>query len=427
MQQSPQKEKFVNARRDQRKGTEGKVKFQKERQDRAVNTPLLPMNEKQKRYIQALEEGVSVILATGHAGCVDKDTEFLSQDGWKKISEYQEGDLVTQYCGMRRELSLVTPEEYIKQPFTDFAYQFRTLYEVEDNLETVILDMLLTPEHNVAYKSRFPVVGRNPLLKVSTLDFIKGLESGEHYHIPQNGNPASGVRVHRNNTFISKRKMEDGFKYCFEVPTGFLYLRRNGKTFITGNSSKTYIPTKFACLEFLHDRVYKIAFSRPAISNSKSLGFFSGDAVEKMSIWLAPVLSTVKQVLGSEETNIAIKREDLMFYPLEIIKGLSLGSNDANRRMYFIVDEAEDLSIDEVKKIVTRIGKNCTLVLAGDVTQSELKESSGLKWLIRFVERHNMKDFVHIDFNDVNDIVRSNTVKTFITCLERDKKAGIET
>lgn len=255
MQQSPQKEKFINARRDQRKGTEGKAKFQKERQDRAVNTPLLPMNEKQKKYIQALEEGVSVILATGHAG-----------------------------------------------------------------------------------------------------------------------------------------------------------------------TSKTYIPTKFACLEFLRDRVYKIAFSRPAISNSRSLGYFGGSKDEKMEVWLAPVLNTVKQVLGAEETNIAVKREDLMFYPLEIIKGLSLGSNDANRRMYFIVDEAEDLSIDEVKKIVTRIGKNCTLVLAGDVTQSELKESSGLKWLINFVEKHNMKDFVHIDFNDVNDIVRSETVKTFITCLERDKR-----
>ena len=424
MQQSPQKEKFINARRDQRKGTEGKAKFQKERQDRAVNTPLLPMNEKQKRYIQALEEGVSVILATGHAGCVDKDTEFLSQDGWKKISEYQEGDLVTQYCGMTNALSLVTPVEYIKQPFTDFAYQFETLYELDDLTKVVALDMVLTPEHNVAHLKRFPIVGQSPVDKISTLDFIKGLEEGEQYTI--RSNDKSSLIVYKKNTTISKVKMEDGFKYCFEVPTGFLYLRRNGVTFITGNSSKTYIPTKFACLEFLSDRVYKIAFSRPAISNSRSLGYFGGSKDEKMEVWLAPVLSTVKQVLGSEETNIAVKREDLMFYPLEIIKGLSLGSNDANRRMYFIVDEAEDLSIDEVKKIVTRIGKNCTLVLAGDVTQSELKESSGLKWLINFVERHNMKDFVHIDFNDVNDIVRSNTVKTFITCLERDKKAGIE-
>lgn len=255
MQQSPQKEKFYTGKRSQRKGEEGKDKFQKEREEKARANPIVPMNEKQKLYLQALQEGTSVILATGHAG-----------------------------------------------------------------------------------------------------------------------------------------------------------------------TSKTYIPTKFACLEYLSDRMYKIAFSRPAISNSKSLGYFAGDKNEKMEIWLAPVLNTVKEVLGSEPTSIAIKREDIMFYPLEIIKGLSLGSNDPNRRMYFIVDEAEDLTIDEVKKIITRIGKNCTLVLAGDVTQSELKENSGLKWLIDFVAKHNIKDFVHIDFNNVNDIVRSNVVKNFITCLERDKR-----
>lgn len=191
-------------------------------------------------------------------------------------------------------------------------------------------------------------------------------------------------------------------------------------------TSKTFIPTAFSCLEYLQNRVYKIAFSRPAISNSKSLGFFAGDKNEKMSIWLAPVLSTVKQYLNSGVTEIAIKKEDIVFYPLEIIKGLSLGSTVEGRRMFFIVDEAEDLTIDEVKKIITRVGKNCTLVLAGDITQSELKENSGLKWLINFYGKHDLKGFYHVDFNDVNDIVRSDTVKSFITALQRETKTKKE-
>ena len=191
-------------------------------------------------------------------------------------------------------------------------------------------------------------------------------------------------------------------------------------------TSKTYIPTRFACNEYLSDRVYKIVFSRPAISNSKSLGYFAGDKNEKMEIWLAPVLNVVRETLGSEATSIAIKREDILFYPLEIIKGLSLGSTKPQQRLYYIVDEAEDLSVEEVKKIVTRLGKNCTLILAGDVTQSELNDKSGLKWLIDFVKRHQLKNFVHIDFNNVNDIVRSDTVKQFITCLQRDVKSSKE-
>lgn len=187
-------------------------------------------------------------------------------------------------------------------------------------------------------------------------------------------------------------------------------------------TSKTYIPTRFACNEYLSDRVYKIVFSRPAISNSKSLGYFAGDKNEKMEIWLAPVLNVVKETLTAPATTIAIKNEDILFYPLEIIKGLSLGSTKDGKHLYYIVDEAEDLSIEEIKKIITRIGKNCTLVLAGDVTQSELSERSGLRWLINFVKKHNLKRFKHIDFNNVNDIVRSDVVREFIVALERDDK-----
>lgn len=187
-------------------------------------------------------------------------------------------------------------------------------------------------------------------------------------------------------------------------------------------SSKTFIPTKFACQKLLLDRLYKLVLTRPAISNSKSLGYFAGSLEEKISIWLAPVLSTVKETLGREAASIAIKYEDITFIPLEVIKGTSLSSNDPNRRIIFLVDEAEDLSKEEVIKIVTRIGKNCTLVLAGDILQSELKENSGLLWLINFIKNNNLPDFVHIDFNDVNDIVRSDTVKRFITCLQRENK-----
>lgn len=187
-------------------------------------------------------------------------------------------------------------------------------------------------------------------------------------------------------------------------------------------TSKTWMPTAWACNQFLQNRLYKFVLSRPAISNSKSLGFFTGDAVEKMSIWLGPVLSVVKERLSKEQTELAIKREDITFIPLEVIKGTSLSSNDPNRPIVFLIDEASDLTKEEVIKLVTRVGKNCKLILAGDILQSELNEHSGLKWLIDFKYRHNLKEVHHIDFNDINDIVRSDTVKRFITCLQRDNK-----
>lgn len=182
-------------------------------------------------------------------------------------------------------------------------------------------------------------------------------------------------------------------------------------------TSKTYIPTAIACDMMRLGRLNKIIFSRPAVSNSKSLGFFSGDLIEKAKNWLTPVLSVCNERMGRASVEIAIGNGDIEFQPLETIKGLSV--NDA----WLIVDEAEDLNVDEIKKVVTRMGKNSKLILAGDITQAELGEKNGLKWFVDFVKRHNLSDSVGcIDFNDANDIVRSDVVKKIIVAIERDKR-----
>ncbi len=182
-------------------------------------------------------------------------------------------------------------------------------------------------------------------------------------------------------------------------------------------TSKTYLPTAMACDMLRLGRIDKIIFSRPNISNSKSLGAFAGTLEEKMSNWLAPVIGVVKERMGAGALEVALKHGDIQFQPLETIKGLSVSN------AWLIVDEAEDLTVDEVKKIITRVGKECTLVLAGDITQAELGEKSGLRWFAEFVKRQNLGDIVgHVDFNNPNDIVRSDAVKRFIIAMNRESK-----
>lgn len=185
-------------------------------------------------------------------------------------------------------------------------------------------------------------------------------------------------------------------------------------------TSKTYIPTVMASDLFKLGSINKLIFTRPAISSSKSIGYFSGTIEEKLSPWLGAVLPILKERLGVGMYELALTRGDIEFVPLEVIKGMSI--SDA----WLICEEASDLTKDEVIKIITRMGKNSTLVLAGDVRQSELKNTSGLVWLKDFIERHSLtENFGLIDFNSVDDIVRSNAVKQFITCIVRDEKKGI--
>ena len=84
-----------------------------------------------------------LVLIGARSGCVDGDTEFFTGKGWKKISEYQDGDLVLQANLQTQKASLVKPLQYIKTR-CDKWYIFKTKYG---------LDMKLSSEHNMIYKT----------------------------------------------------------------------------------------------------------------------------------------------------------------------------------------------------------------------------------------------------------------------------------
>lgn len=183
-------------------------------------------------------------------------------------------------------------------------------------------------------------------------------------------------------------------------------------------TSKTYIPTVMACDAYLRGEIDKIVFTRPNISNSKSLGMFKGSAIEKMEMWLLPVMNILRDRLGSGALECAIERGNIQFVPMEVVKGFSA------ENCYFIVDEGEDLSVDEAKKIVTRQGRNCKMIISGDVSQSELKERSGLKKLLEMAAKYGHIDCGVVDFDNINDIVRSQACKDWIIAWAREEKGG---
>jgi spore cortex formation protein SpoVR/YcgB (stage V sporulation) len=88
-------------------------------------------------------------LVLAHAACVDKNTEFLSPTGWKKISEY-DNDLVAQY-NEDGSATFVKPSRYIKRQQDYFIH-------VKSNS----IDQAITEDHTVVFKN-----GNGNLVKIS--------------------------------------------------------------------------------------------------------------------------------------------------------------------------------------------------------------------------------------------------------------------
>lgn len=229
-----------------------------------------------------------------------------------------------------------------------------------------------------------------------------------------------GVKPAPKGKFLEERINTTPLKPLNELQAEYIRLINTKKCVVaTGlaGTSKTYIPTVMACDKIRTGEINKIYLTRPNISNSKSLGYFSGSVVDKMSFWLLPILSTMYDRLGKNVVDLMIKSGDIQFVPLETIKGMSFGKGT-----FILADEAEDLTVDEAKSILTRQGGG-TMVLAGDLEQSALKINSGLAMIKNMVEKHpELAAYTgFVDFCRPSDIVRSPECKAWIMALRREE------
>ncbi len=146
----------------------------------------------------------------------------------------------------------------------------------------------------------------------------------------------------------------------------------------------------------------QILLARPIVAlGNKDLGFLPGSEKEKIKPYMQPLfdnLTVIKQSLkfGSDEhTKIdkMLKEEKLVISPLAYIRGRSLS------HVYFIVDEAQNLTPHEVKTIITRAGEGTKIVFTGDINQIDSPfldtMSNGLSTLTE--KMRGQKIFSHIN------------------------------
>jgi PhoH-like ATPase len=87
-----------------------------------------------------------------------------------------------------------------------------------------------------------------------------------------------------------------------------------------------------------------------------------------------------------------VENEKILITPLAYIRGRSLSN------IFFIVDEAQNLTPHEVKTIITRAGDHTKIVFTGDIYQIDTpyldEQSNGLSYMIH--KLRGQKLFSHI-------------------------------
>lgn len=178
-------------------------------------------------------------------------------------------------------------------------------------------------------------------------------------------------------------------------------------------SGKTYCVATFAANQYHLKNFNRLVITRPHVAVGKDIGYLPGTLEEKSAPWALPVLDVLEKHLGKGAVETALKNQNIEVAPLALMRGRSF------ENAFVICDEAQNITLQELKMLVTRIGEGSKLVLNGDIQQSDLKEGDGLSKIVHLAKKH-MLPIPVIEFT-VDDIVRSDICKEWIKVFTEEK------
>lgn len=173
---------------------------------------------------------------------------------------------------------------------------------------------------------------------------------------------------------------------------------------LTGKAGTGKTLLALACALHVRKSYRQIYVARPVVPlSNKDIGYLPGDVESKLAPYMQPLWDNLKVIQDQfPETdknyqliNSMIKEEKLVIEPLSYIRGRSL------QRIYFIVDEAQNLTPHEIKTIITRAGEGAKIVLTGDIYQIDHPyldaQSNGLSYLIEHFKGQKLYAHVNLE------------------------------
>lgn len=167
-----------------------------------------------------------------------------------------------------------------------------------------------------------------------------GKDVGKHLHLsPKNAKQARYIELLKAN------------KPDVVVATG------------AAGSGKTLLAAHIGVQKLLSQEVRKLVITRPAVSVDEQHGFLPGNLEKKMEPWIRPVYDVLLMHFPRNKIDCMIKDHVIEVCPLAFMRGRTFDHS------WIICDETQNTTPNQMMMILTRIGNNSKIVIAGDPNQ----------------------------------------------------------
>lgn len=192
---------------------------------------------------------------------------------------------------------------------------------------------------------------------------------------------------HTDEVFIQKRKPKRPIKFNVhlndEQKQAKALILDNPITALKGmaGSGKTLVATQVALDLLFTKQVDKIIITRPTVSK-EDIGFLPGDIREKMDPWLAPIYHNLYMLYNKEKVDKELENGNIEIVPFAFMRGRTFVDS------FVIVDEAQNVTHNQMETVIGRLGKGSKMVICGDMAQIDLKDrrETGFSFLARLEE-----------------------------------------
>jgi len=197
-----------------------------------------------------------------------------------------------------------------------------------------------------------------------------------------------GSNHHTDPVFTQKRKPKNPIKFQLQLNEE----QKQAKALIVENpvvvlkgmagSGKTLVAVQAALDMLFNKEVEKIIITRPTVAKEE-LGFLPGDIKEKMDPWLAPIYHNLYMLYGKDKVDRELEQGNIEIVPFAFMRGRTF------LNAFVIVDEAQNVTHDQMETVLGRLGKNSKMVICGDLAQIDLKikKETGFSFLSRIEEQ----------------------------------------